>query len=108
MATQPTVHRTDGAPDRPPRKAATRAGRAPADRLLLEAAHHSAGRTAAICLLSTVGAAASVALPSVLGHALDLALAGDGGGLGPWLALCAALVAAEVLLDALAALLTGT
>jgi len=123
MATQPTVHGTDGASDRPPEgtaetaaATAVRTGRSPADRVLLDAARHSAGRAAAICLLSTAAAVAAVALPAVLGHTLDLALdhGGDGsaastaGALRPWLALCALLVAAEVLLGALTAFLTGT
>ncbi|GAA2387918.1 ABC transporter ATP-binding protein [Streptomyces glaucosporus] len=114
MAIQPTVQGTDGAPDGPtdpeePAGPDEAAGRDPAGRLLLDAVRHSAGRTASICLLSTAAAAASVALPSVLGRALDLLLDRDGrGGAGPWLALCAALVAAEVLLGAATALLTGT
>ncbi|GAA2442167.1 ABC transporter ATP-binding protein [Streptomyces macrosporus] len=111
MATQPTVHGTDGASDGPPAppEPDEAAGRVPADRLLPALVRHSAGRAAAICLLSTAAAAATIALPTALGHTLDLLLAGDGaGGASPWLALCAALVAAEVLLGAATALLTGT
>ncbi|KOG89745.1 hypothetical protein ADK38_12575, partial [Streptomyces varsoviensis] len=46
-----------------------------ADRLLLEAVRHSVGRTAAICLVTTAAAGAALALPLVLGRALDAVLA---------------------------------
>lgn len=78
-----------------------------ADRLLLAAAGHSAGRTTAICLLSTVTAGCALALPAALGHTLDLIL-GHGPSPYLWTALCAALIGAEVLLEALTAFVTGT
>ncbi|MFJ6750217.1 ABC transporter ATP-binding protein [Streptomyces sp. NPDC091266] len=71
-------------------------------RHLLDAARHSGGRTALVCGLSTASAAAAVALPAVLGHALDRTL-GGASGMGPALILCALLLTAEVLLDALIA-----
>ncbi|PJE94440.1 ABC transporter ATP-binding protein [Streptomyces carminius] len=120
MATQPTDREAGGAPERSPHGGPSedRPGSPPvrtgrdADRLLLGALRHSAGRTTAICLLSCASAAAAVALPAVLGRTLDLALdSGDGpdggAGLPRWLALCALLVAAEVLCDAATAYLTG-
>ncbi|MCI0385927.1 ABC transporter ATP-binding protein [Streptomyces sp. CNQ085] len=79
----------------------------PADRVLTAAVRHSGGRAAAICLLAAASAAATVALPAALGHTLDLALDGAGEAVR-WTALCALLVAAEVLLDAVSAHLTGT
>jgi ATP-binding cassette subfamily B protein len=85
-------------------------GASPADtgrRLLLRTARRTAAPTAAICLFSTAAAAAAVTLPAVLGHILDLVLDG-GDGLHRWLALCVALVAAEVVLDALVAYATAT
>ncbi|MFF3762643.1 ABC transporter ATP-binding protein [Streptomyces sp. NPDC001922] len=94
-------------PGTPPGDRAADGHRAGSTGLLLTAARLTAGRTAALALLSTVSAAATIALPAALGHTLDLVL--DGGrGHGAWLALCAALIAAEVLADALVALLTGT
>ncbi|MGP4001222.1 ABC transporter ATP-binding protein [Streptomyces sp. 8N706] len=80
---------------------------AAARRLLARAARLNAARTAAVFLFGTVSAAATVALPAVLGHTLDLVLDG-GGAYGRTLALCAALIAADVVSDAMAALLTGT
>ncbi|MET8678199.1 ABC transporter ATP-binding protein [Streptomyces sp. NPDC004647] len=99
----------DAAPGATP-DASSGAGRrddATAGRLLARAARLNAARTVAICLFSTASAAATLALPAVLGRTLDLAL-GDSGKYGPWLALCAALIVADVLSDALVALLTGT
>jgi ATP-binding cassette subfamily B protein len=52
-------------------------------------------------------ALAALAEPAVLGRSLDLLLAGSADA-PRWVALCAALIAAEVALDALVALLTGT
>ncbi|MEV0264031.1 ABC transporter ATP-binding protein [Streptomyces sp. NPDC050617] len=93
------------AADQPARTATNRA----ADRLLLEAVRHSPGRTAAIGLLTTAAAGSSLALPLVLGRALDAVLA---GGHGPrtthWIVACAALIGLSVLLDAVEELLTGT
>ncbi|MBT2387827.1 ABC transporter ATP-binding protein, partial [Streptomyces sp. ISL-11] len=78
-----------------------------AGRLLLAAARHSAGRTTAIFLFSTAAAACALALPAALGHTLDLILR-RGDSLALWTALCAALIGAEVLFDALDAFVTGT
>ncbi|MFE3827060.1 ABC transporter ATP-binding protein [Streptomyces sp. NPDC059092] len=75
--------------------------------LLRGAARHSAGRTAAVLVCSAASAGAALAAPAVIGRTLDLLLSsstGSGGGL----ALCAAVVAAEVVLDALVALIGGT
>lgn len=58
-----------------------------------------------VLVCSVAAAAAAVAQPLVLGRALDLLL--DDGGAGPWLAASVALLAGEVLLDSLTALLTG-
>ncbi|MFG2894379.1 ABC transporter ATP-binding protein [Streptomyces sp. NPDC048248] len=77
-----------------------------ARRLLAGALRHSTGRTVAVCLFSTASAAAAVALPAVLGHTLDLALE-HAAGLPRAIALCAVLLAAEVLLDTLVAWTSG-
>ncbi|MFJ5226808.1 ABC transporter ATP-binding protein [Streptomyces sp. NPDC088400] len=83
--------------------ASERAGRG----LLLAAARHSAGRTSAVFVCSAASAVASLALPAVIGRTLDLLLNRDDEA-GFWLTLCAVAVAAEVLLDALVALVSGT
>ncbi|MFF5703833.1 ATP-binding cassette domain-containing protein [Streptomyces sp. NPDC012794] len=77
-----------------------------ADRALKAAARHSAGRTAAVFGSSLAAACAALAEPAVLGHCLDLLLRGDPSGTR-WALYCAALTAAEVLLDAATARLTG-
>ncbi|MFJ8584147.1 ATP-binding cassette domain-containing protein [Streptomyces sp. NPDC093595] len=77
-----------------------------ADRVLLAAARHSAGRTAAILACSLASAAATLAEPAVLGRTLDLLLARDPGA-PRWVALAAVLITADLLLDAAVALLTG-
>ncbi|MFD3519056.1 ABC transporter transmembrane domain-containing protein [Streptomyces sp. NPDC058653] len=82
-------------------RAATAAG------LLLGAARHSAGRIAVVFLCSAASAAASLALPAVLGRTLDLLLERSPEA-DAWLLACAAVIAAEVLLDALVALFGGT
>ncbi|WP_367126187.1 ABC transporter ATP-binding protein [Streptomyces phytohabitans] len=64
-----------------------------------------AGLTA-LLLAGLADAAVTLALPAVLGHTLDLLL--SGGRPHAWLAACAALAAAEVLLGGGTALLTGT
>ncbi|SFK29432.1 ABC transporter ATP-binding protein [Streptomyces pini] len=108
MAPQPAA---DPAAADPAADKAGRAGTAAtgteAGRVLTAAIRHSAGRATAICLLATASAAATIALPAALGHTLDLALNGAGEA-ARWTALCALLVAAEVLLDAVSAHLTGT
>lgn len=88
-------------PSAPDDRATTAAG------LLLGAARHSAGRTSAVFLCSAASAAASLALPAVLGRTLDLLLDRSPDA-DPWLFACAALIVAEVLLDALVALFGGT
>ncbi|WP_079277655.1 ABC transporter ATP-binding protein [Streptomyces sp. CB03234] len=77
------------------------------DRVLWGAARHSGGRAAAILVCSVGAALAALAEPAVLGRSLDLLLAGSADA-PRWVALCGALIAAEVALDALVALLTGT
>ncbi|MFD7394384.1 ABC transporter ATP-binding protein [Streptomyces virginiae] len=77
-----------------------------ADRALRAAARHSAGRLAAASACSVAAAGAALAEPAVLGHTLDLLLRQDPAG-ARWIAWCAAVIAAEVLLDAATARLTG-
>lgn len=77
-----------------------------ARRVLGGAARHSGGHVAAVCLFSTASAACAVALPALLGHALNLAL-DKGAGLRSALVLCAVLLTAEVVFDALTALAAG-
>ncbi|GHH42738.1 ABC transporter ATP-binding protein [Streptomyces candidus] len=79
----------------------------PADTLLLAVARRNKGRAAGVFTASALSACAAVALPAVVGRTLDLLLARDPAARG-WLVLCAALVAAEMLLEALEALFTGT
>ncbi|WP_066952677.1 ABC transporter ATP-binding protein [Streptomyces lushanensis] len=74
---------------------------------LIGAARHSAGLTAAVFLCSALSAGASLVLPAAVGRTLDLLLDHDGGA-GYWLLLCTAAITAEVLLDALVALASGT
>lgn len=88
-------------PSAPESRDATAAG------LLLGAARHSAGRTTAVFLCSAASAAASLALPAVLGRTLDLLLDRSPEA-DPWLLACAAVIVAEVVLDALVALFGGT
>ncbi|MFG2339913.1 ATP-binding cassette domain-containing protein [Streptomyces yangpuensis] len=77
-----------------------------ADRALVAAARHSGGRTAAVLASTVAAAAAALAEPAVLGHTLDLLLRRDPSG-PAWTGLCAAVIAAEVVLDAAAVRLTG-
>ncbi|MFE7187270.1 ATP-binding cassette domain-containing protein, partial [Streptomyces erythrochromogenes] len=77
-----------------------------ADRALVAAARHSGGRTAAVLGCTVAAAAAALAEPAVLGHTLDLLLRRDPSG-PAWTLLCAAVIAAEVALDAAAARLAG-
>ncbi|MGA5555222.1 ABC transporter ATP-binding protein [Streptomyces lavendulocolor] len=92
----------------PGREAPSRGGAADrGERTLWGAVRHSGGRAAAITLCSVAAALAALAEPAVLGRSLDLLLAGSAEA-PRWVALCAALIAAEVALDALVALLTGT
>ncbi|MEU3301557.1 ABC transporter ATP-binding protein [Streptomyces sp. NPDC006678] len=75
--------------------------------LLTGGARAFPGRTAALVATSLLSAAAAVALPALLGRSLDLVLAGAADA-GPWLALCAALVVADIACDAACAHLAGT
>ncbi|MET9801966.1 ABC transporter ATP-binding protein [Streptomyces sp. NPDC006368] len=99
------------APDRAAERVADRAterqANRGADRVLVKAARHSAGRATAILGCSLASAAATLAEPAVLGHTLDLLLAGAPAA-PRWVALCAALITADLILDAGVALLTGT
>jgi ATP-binding cassette subfamily B protein len=70
-------------------------------------ARRNKGRAAGVFAASALGAGAAVAMPAAVGRALDLLLARDPAA-GRWLALCAVLVAAEVLLEAAEALFAGT
>ncbi|MFI1384118.1 ABC transporter ATP-binding protein [Embleya sp. NPDC020886] len=94
------------------RRTADRTEPAPADgtdgpgRLLVGALRHSAGRTSALFACSVGAAAVAIALPAVLGHALDLLL-DDAAGARRAVALCAILIVAEVVFDAAEALLSG-
>ncbi|WP_159945725.1 MULTISPECIES: ABC transporter ATP-binding protein [unclassified Nocardiopsis] len=78
-----------------------------ADVLLARMTRASAGRTAGILLCAAGAAAASIALPAVLGRTLDLLLEGHPDA-GRALAVAVALTAADVVLDAAVALLSGT
>ncbi|WP_449334072.1 ATP-binding cassette domain-containing protein [Streptomyces flavalbus] len=60
-----------------------------------------------VLLCATAAALATVAQPYVLGRTLDLLLSGSDADAGPWLALSAALLLGELLLDSLTALCTG-
>ncbi|CAL9350907.1 ABC transporter ATP-binding protein [Streptomyces sp. enrichment culture] len=75
------------------------------DRLLIGAARHTAGITAALLLCSVVGAACSLAVPALAGGTLDLLLR-DGPGAQTWLAWTAALLAVEILAETGTVLLT--
>ncbi|MFG2973260.1 ATP-binding cassette domain-containing protein [Streptomyces sp. NPDC048331] len=77
-----------------------------ADRALRAAARHSSGRLAAASVCSVAAAGAALAEPAILGHTLDLLLRQDAAG-ARWTAWCATVIAAEVLLDAATARLTG-
>ncbi|MGW7194111.1 ABC transporter ATP-binding protein, partial [Streptomyces sp. NPDC054838] len=87
----------------PPGKTASGRG---GDRALRAAARHSAVRTGAVGVCSVAAALAALVEPAVLGHALDLLLRRDPAG-PSWALWCAAVIAAEVFLDALTTLLTG-
>ncbi|MER6446803.1 ABC transporter ATP-binding protein [Streptomyces venezuelae] len=89
-------------PDPPGEASAARA----ADRALRAAARHSAGRLAAVSGCSVAAAGAALAEPAVLGHTLDLLLRQDPARVR-WTVWCAVVIAAEVLLDAATARLTG-
>ncbi|MFW6691257.1 ATP-binding cassette domain-containing protein [Streptomyces sp. MAR4 CNX-425] len=75
-------------------------------RLLVRAGRHSGAYAAALCLVTTAAAGAALALPAMLGVALDRLLT-DSPGASRALALCAALTAAVILLDAAETVLNG-
>ncbi|MFF4302947.1 ABC transporter ATP-binding protein [Streptomyces sp. NPDC001601] len=70
------------------------------------ALRHAGARCAALCLASTAATAAGLLLPAVLGHALDLLLAGAPAT--AWVARAAGLVLLLALLDGCASVLAGT
>ncbi|MEU6890202.1 ABC transporter ATP-binding protein [Streptomyces sp. NPDC046557] len=76
------------------------------DRVLKAAARHSVVRIAAVGACSVAAALAALVEPAVLGHALDLLLRRDPAG-GSWTLGCAAVITAEMFLDALTTRLTG-
>ncbi|MFI7498209.1 ABC transporter ATP-binding protein [Streptomyces sp. NPDC049687] len=80
----------------------------PTRRLLRDVVRHSAGRCTALGLIGMFTAAAELAMPSVLGHAVD-ALLTDRRPLwtGRWTVLAAALTAALIAAQAGEALITG-
>ncbi|WP_395372734.1 ABC transporter ATP-binding protein [Streptomyces tubercidicus] len=98
--------RTPGPSSPQPPPAARRGPDSAVRSVLTGAFRHSPVRTLAVCLFSVASAGAAVALPAVLGHTLDLVL-GARPGLHRALVLCAVLLVAEVLLDALVALTGG-
>ncbi|WP_369379322.1 ATP-binding cassette domain-containing protein [Streptomyces sp. cg36] len=75
---------------------------------LRETVRRGAAPAALVLLLTTALAAASLALPWALGRTLDLLLGDDRAAAGPWLALCATLTGACVVLGALDGLVTAT
>ncbi|WP_406344790.1 ABC transporter ATP-binding protein [Streptomyces sp. NBC_00648] len=75
---------------------------------LRETVRYGAAPAALVLLLTTALAGAGLALPWALGRTLDLLLGDDRADAGPWLALCAALTGATVLLGALDGLVTAT
>ena len=74
--------------------------------LLRAATRHSAGRTAALCLVSTAATGAGLLLPAALGRTLDLLLA-RAPATG-WVWCCAGLTLLLVLLDGCQSVLVGT
>ncbi|MEW2305628.1 ABC transporter ATP-binding protein [Streptomyces sp. NPDC006655] len=70
------------------------------------ALRHTGVRCAALCAVSTAATAAALALPAVLGRALDLLLAGAPAA--GWVARAAALVLLLAVLDGAASVLAGT
>ncbi|WP_103377385.1 ABC transporter transmembrane domain-containing protein [Streptomyces noursei] len=82
-------------------------GHGDAAAVLRGALRHGAAGSAALCLCALAVAATALALPAQLGRTLDLVLAGAPAAPGA-LALSGALLAAEVLLEAVAAHLGGS
>ncbi|TXS50096.1 ATP-binding cassette domain-containing protein [Streptomyces sp. t39] len=75
------------------------------DRLLRGAVRHTAGTTTLLLLCQVAAAACSLAVPAVTGRALDLMLHQRPGASG-WLTWAAALIAADIVLETAAVLLT--
>lgn len=76
--------------------------------LLRETVRQSAGPGTLILVLTCASAGAGLALPAVLGRALDLVLAGRQSDATPWITWCALLTAAAVLIAALESAVTAT
>ncbi|MEV5959212.1 ABC transporter ATP-binding protein [Streptomyces sp. NPDC051987] len=70
------------------------------------ALRHAGASCAALCLVSTAATATGLLLPAVLGHAVDLLLAGDRAT--GWVVRAAGLVLLSALLDGCASVLAGT
>ncbi|WP_326595496.1 ABC transporter ATP-binding protein [Streptomyces sp. NBC_01803] len=83
----------------------------PGDRARPLTARRGGARVAALTLLSLADTAAALLLPAALGHTLDLLLDGTDAGSAAgrrWSLLCAALVGAQIVLDAATTVLTAT
>ncbi|GHF33659.1 ABC transporter ATP-binding protein [Streptomyces morookaense] len=78
------------------------------DRLVADATRHVGARTLVLGLTSVAGTGAALLLPAVLGHTVDLLLARQSGEASRWVVLCALLLCAPAVFDALDGLLTGT
>ncbi|MFE9570876.1 ABC transporter ATP-binding protein [Streptomyces sp. NPDC006692] len=76
--------------------------------LLRETVRQSAGPGTLILVLTCASAGAGLALPAVLGRALDLVLARRQSDATPWITWCALLTAAAVLIAALESAVTAT
>lgn len=87
------------------RKADHRYGAGGGDRLLRGAVRHSWASAVALFVCSVAAAGCALAVPAVIGHTLDLLLDGRPGA-RTWLALSAALLAGEILLDTTGVLLS--
>jgi ATP-binding cassette subfamily B protein len=78
---------------------------ASADRLLLRAGRQATGWSIVLALTALAAAVVTLALPFVLGHAVDGVVTGDGEG--RWLLWCGSLVAILIVCSALDDLATG-
>ncbi|MFG2646696.1 ABC transporter ATP-binding protein [Streptomyces sp. NPDC048436] len=109
MAT--TTPRPRRQPAETPAEHGPRPGRAAG--LLRAAARYSAARCVVLALCIVAGAGASLLLPYAIGRALDAVLSGHASGhVGAdatrWILVCAALIGASAVLDAVDSVLTGT
>src|SRR4051794_3234921 len=77
-----------------------------ADRLLLSVARQGGAWVAVLASVALITAAAELALPAVVGGAVDAIL--DGRSAGAWVAICGALIAVMVTCEALDDLAAGT